>query len=71
MPKWIVPALTSLAYLDLNLIEVTEEGLRILGEMSALLYLSIAFKTVQKERLTIKHFAFSCLKEFYIIFAYH
>uniref|UniRef100_A0A453Q1K1 Disease resistance protein RPM1 n=4 Tax=Aegilops tauschii subsp. strangulata TaxID=200361 RepID=A0A453Q1K1_AEGTS len=62
MPKWIVPALTGLAYLDLNLIEVTEEGLRILGEMPALLYLSIAFKTVQKERLTIKDFAFSCLK---------
>ncbi|KAM3223703.1 hypothetical protein ACQJBY_057206 [Aegilops geniculata] len=71
MPKWIVPALTSLAYLDLNLIEVTEEGLRILGEMPALLYLSIAVKTVQKERLTMKEFAFSCLKEFYIIFAYH
>ncbi|VAI62966.1 unnamed protein product [Triticum turgidum subsp. durum] len=65
-PKWIVPALTSLAYLDINFIEATEEDLRILGETPALLGLSISFKTVQKERLTVQGFAFPCLKEFYL-----
>ncbi|VAI62967.1 unnamed protein product [Triticum turgidum subsp. durum] len=64
MPKWIVPALTSLAYLNINLIEATEEHLRILGEMPALLRLSLAFSTVQKERLTVQGVAFPCLKEF-------
>ncbi|XP_048536856.1 disease resistance protein Pik-2-like [Triticum urartu] len=66
MPKWIVPALTSLAYLDLNLIEVTQEDLRILGEMPALLCLKLSFKTIQKERLTVQGVAFPCLKEFYL-----
>ena len=64
MPKWIVPALTSLAYLNINLIEATQEDLRILGEMPALLCLKLAVKTIQKERLTVQGVAFPCLKEF-------
>ncbi|KAF7086894.1 hypothetical protein CFC21_090149 [Triticum aestivum] len=67
MPKWIVRALTSLAHLDINLVEATDEDLRILGEMPSLLCLSITFKTVQKERLTIQGVAFQCLREFFII----
>ena len=67
MPKWIVPALTSLAYLNINLIEATEEDLRILGEMPALLCLKLAVKTIQKERLTVQGVAFQCLREFFII----
>ena len=67
MPKWIVPALSSLAYLDLNLVEVTKEELWLLGEMPALLRLSITFRTVQKERLTVQGAAFLCLKEFNLI----
>ncbi|XBH65658.1 hypothetical protein VPH35_119221 [Triticum aestivum] len=67
MPKWIVPALTSLAYLNINLIEATQEDLRMLGEMPALLSLSITFNAVQKERLTLQGVAFPCLKEFYLI----
>ncbi|VAI62976.1 unnamed protein product [Triticum turgidum subsp. durum] len=54
MPKWIVPALSSLAYLDLNLVEVTKEELWLLGEMPALLRLSITFRSVQKEGLPYK-----------------
>nr|UBY07469.1 NBS-LRR disease resistance protein [Dasypyrum villosum] len=67
MPKWIVPALTSLAYLNINLTEATEEDLRILGDMPALLHLGITFRTVQKERLTVQGVAFPCLKEFNLI----
>uniref|UniRef100_A0A453Q1J1 Disease resistance R13L4/SHOC-2-like LRR domain-containing protein n=1 Tax=Aegilops tauschii subsp. strangulata TaxID=200361 RepID=A0A453Q1J1_AEGTS len=71
LPKWIVPALASLTYLDINLIEATEEDLRILGEMSALLCLSLAFSTVQKERLALQGVGFPCLKEFCLIRATH
>ena len=71
MPKWIVPALDSLAYLDINLIEVTEEGLRILGEIPALLCLNLSISSVQKERLAIQGIGFPCLKEFCIIRATH
>ncbi|VAI62982.1 unnamed protein product [Triticum turgidum subsp. durum] len=67
MPKWIVPALSSLAYLNINLNEVTEEDLWILGEMPALLCLNLTVNTVQKERLTIQGVGFPCLKEFYFI----
>ncbi|KAF7092042.1 hypothetical protein CFC21_094563 [Triticum aestivum] len=71
LPKWIVLALASLTYLDINLIEATEEDLRILGEMSALLCLSLAFSTVQKERLALQGVGFPCLKEFCLIRATH
>nr|UBY07067.1 NBS-LRR disease resistance protein [Dasypyrum villosum] len=69
MPEWIVPALTSLAYLNINLIEATEKDLQILGEMPALLRLSITTKTVQKERLTVQGVVFLCLKEFCLTLA--
>nr|UBY07001.1 NBS-LRR disease resistance protein [Dasypyrum villosum] len=67
MPKWIVPALTSLSYLNINLIDATEDDLRMLGEMPALLSLSITFNTFQKERFTVHGIAFPCLKELYLI----
>ncbi|VAI62974.1 unnamed protein product [Triticum turgidum subsp. durum] len=71
MPKWIVPALTSIAYLNINLNEATEEDLRILGEMPALLCLNLTFITIQKERVTVQGIGFPCLKEFYLIRACH
>ncbi|PUZ53274.1 hypothetical protein GQ55_5G039900 [Panicum hallii var. hallii] len=64
MPKWIAPKLTRLAYLNINLEEITEEDLRILGEMRALLSLSLAFKVAQNERIVVRGHAFPCLKEF-------
>nr|UBY06975.1 NBS-LRR disease resistance protein [Dasypyrum villosum] len=67
MPKWIVPALSSLANLNINLIEATQEDLRILGELPALLYLNITFNTVQKERLSVHDVGFPCLQEFDLI----
>ncbi|KAI4983052.1 hypothetical protein ZWY2020_023544 [Hordeum vulgare] len=70
MPKWIVPALASLECLDINLIEVTEEILRILGELPVLLCLSIAFSALQKERLPLQGIGFPCLKEFCLIPAF-
>ncbi|KAI4983054.1 hypothetical protein ZWY2020_023546 [Hordeum vulgare] len=63
MPKWIVPTLSSLAYLNINLIEATQEDLRMLGEMPALLCLNLSFRNVQKERLAVKGVGFPCLKE--------
>ncbi|WVZ92616.1 hypothetical protein U9M48_038665 [Paspalum notatum var. saurae] len=66
VPKWIAPALHSLAYLNINLEKATEEDLRILGEMPALISLEITFRTVQIERLTIRSNGFPCLKELYI-----
>ncbi|KAM3245150.1 hypothetical protein ACQJBY_056466 [Aegilops geniculata] len=70
IPKCIVPALTCLAYLDINLVEVTEKDLRILGEMPGLLCLSISFSTVQKERLALQGVGFLCLKELYLTVDY-
>jgi len=66
MPKWIAPALASLAYLNINLVKATEENLRILGEMPALISLLLTFRTNQEERLTIRGHGFPCLKELYI-----
>ncbi|OEL36795.1 Disease resistance protein RPM1 [Dichanthelium oligosanthes] len=67
MPKWIEAELTSLAYLDINLIEIMEEDLRILGEMRPLLSLVLTFKGAQKGRIIIRGHAFSCLKEFCLV----
>ncbi|KAE8772398.1 Disease resistance protein RPM1 [Hordeum vulgare] len=67
MPKWILPALTNLAYLHIIFFEATEEHLEILGELPALLRLGISFRTIQKERLTVNGAGFPCLKELYII----
>ena len=66
IPKWITPALASVAYLNINLVKATEEDLGILGEMSALISLLLTFKTDQEERLTIRGHGFPCLKELYI-----
>ncbi|RLN05086.1 Disease resistance protein RPM1 [Panicum miliaceum] len=66
MPKWITPKLTRLAHLDINLVEITEEVLRILGEMRALLSLLLSFKGAQNERIIVRGHSFPCLKEFYL-----
>ncbi|XP_037447674.1 disease resistance protein RGA5-like [Triticum dicoccoides] len=63
-PKWITPALTSLAYLQINLIVITEEVLGILGQLPALLSLKLYTDTVQKDRLVLQGRGFRCLKEF-------
>nr|UBY07573.1 NBS-LRR disease resistance protein [Dasypyrum villosum] len=57
LPKWITPALTSLAYLHISLSVITEEVLGILGELPALLSLTLY-------RLVLQGREFRCLKEF-------
>ncbi|XP_037481796.1 disease resistance protein RGA5-like [Triticum dicoccoides] len=64
LPKWITPALTSLAYLNINLGVITEEALGILGELPALLSLKLYTNTVHKDRLVLQGRGFRCLKEF-------
>lgn len=64
LPKWIVPALTNLAFLEINLTEVTQDDLHILGELPALLSLEVFFNTVQKGRLLVQGRGFPCLKDF-------
>jgi hypothetical protein len=66
MPKWIAPKLTRLACLDINLEEITEEDLRILGEMRALLSLALQCNGAQNERIVVRGHAFPCLKEFHL-----
>jgi disease resistance protein RPM1 len=64
VPRWIAPTLTSLAYLDINLTELTEEGLVTLGELPALLCLELWLKTGQQNRLiTVQGTGFPNLKE--------
>lgn len=64
-PKWITPALTSLAYLDINLIEVTDDDLRRLGKLHALLSLELWLKSDPRERLKVQ--GFPSLKEFILV----
>ncbi|KAF6987429.1 hypothetical protein CFC21_005079 [Triticum aestivum] len=64
LPKWITPALTSLAYLDINLSVITEEVLGILGQLPALLSLTLSTNTVHKDRLVLQGRGFRCLKVF-------
>ena len=66
MPKWITPKLTGLAYLNINLVVITEEDLHIHGEMRALLSLVLSFYGAQNERIIVRGHAFPCLKEFYV-----
>jgi len=66
MPKWITPKLTGLAYLNINLVEITEEDLHIHGEMRALLSLVLSFYGAQNERIIVRGHAFPCLKEFHL-----
>ncbi|KAF0929339.1 hypothetical protein E2562_019920, partial [Oryza meyeriana var. granulata] len=35
LPKWVKPALTNIAYLDINLRDIKEEDLKTLGELPA------------------------------------
>ncbi|CAO2181900.1 unnamed protein product [Urochloa humidicola] len=63
MPRWIAPVLTSLAYLNIGIAEITEENLLILGEMRALLSLYLWFSGAQNERLIFRGHIFPCLKE--------
>ncbi|XP_073354579.1 disease resistance protein Pik-2-like [Aegilops tauschii subsp. strangulata] len=63
VPEWIAPALTSLSFLDISLAELTEEGMHTLGELQALLYLKLSWKTNPEERLTVQGTGFPCLKE--------
>ncbi|OEL24904.1 Disease resistance protein RPM1 [Dichanthelium oligosanthes] len=64
IPKWIAPALTNLAYLNINLVEVGEEDLHILGGLHALISLELWFGRTVKPRLTVGQSIFQCLKEF-------
>ena len=56
LPKWIAPALTSLSFLEINLAELTEEGLVTLGELPALLLLDLWFKKRPDDRVTVRGF---------------
>ncbi|KQK07707.1 hypothetical protein BRADI_2g37166v3 [Brachypodium distachyon] len=59
-----IRAHTGLTYLNINLSEVTEEDLRILGELPALLSLILCTNKVQKDRIPVRSRGFQCLKEF-------
>ncbi|CAL4916670.1 unnamed protein product [Urochloa decumbens] len=65
LPKWLAPELTSLAYLDINLKELKQEELDLLGELRALLCLRLWFKnTCTNQMLTVRRLrGFHCLKE--------
>lgn len=64
VPKWIAPALTSLACLEINLTELTQEGLCTLRELPALLDLELSLETGSKSRLTVQGIGFPSLKRF-------
>ncbi|XP_073359980.1 disease resistance protein Pik-2-like [Aegilops tauschii subsp. strangulata] len=70
-PKWLAPTVTSLTHLNINLSEITEEDINILGRMPALISLELWFKTVRKERLIVQGNGFRSLKEFYFIHSYY
>ncbi|XP_044954660.1 disease resistance protein RGA5-like [Hordeum vulgare subsp. vulgare] len=63
LPKWITPALNSLAYIDINLSVITKEVIGMLGELPALLSLNLYTNTVHKDRLVLQARGFQCLKE--------
>ncbi|KAF8700329.1 hypothetical protein HU200_034261 [Digitaria exilis] len=71
MPKWIAPKQTTLAYLDIGLAEVTEENLRILGEMRALLSLELWFLGGHDGMLIFRGHGFPCLKELHLVQYHH
>lgn len=64
VPEWIAPALTSLSFLDINLAELTEEGLVTLGELPALLHLVLWFRKIPDDRVIVR--GFPSLKQFTI-----
>ncbi|KAF7069382.1 hypothetical protein CFC21_075022 [Triticum aestivum] len=64
VPEWIAPALTSLSFLDINLAELTEEGLVTLGELPTLLHLVLWFRKIPDDRVIVR--GFPSLKQFTI-----
>ncbi|KAF7076427.1 hypothetical protein CFC21_081079 [Triticum aestivum] len=64
VPEWIAPALSSLSFLDINLAELTEEGMHTLGELPALLCLKLWFKKRSDDRVIVR--GFPILKQFTI-----
>jgi disease resistance protein RPM1 len=63
IPKWIAPALTSLASLDINVTELSEDGLHTLGELPALLRLILTIGHVGY-RITVQSVGFPSLMHF-------
>uniref|UniRef100_A0A0E0M587 Uncharacterized protein n=1 Tax=Oryza punctata TaxID=4537 RepID=A0A0E0M587_ORYPU len=67
LPKWIKPALTNIAYLDINLADIKEEDFKTLGQLPALLCLHIWMEPYPKEQLTVQSTGFPYLKEFVLV----
>ncbi|KAM0928669.1 hypothetical protein ACQ4PT_002622 [Festuca glaucescens] len=65
IPMWISPALTSLASLNINLTELTEDGLYTLGELPALLHLYLTLETGEY-KIAVQGIGFPNLKHFKI-----
>jgi disease resistance protein RPM1 len=63
IPKWIAPALTSLACLDINVTELSQDGLHTLGELPALLRLILTIGPVGY-RITVQGVGFPSLMHF-------
>jgi disease resistance protein RPM1 len=63
IPKWIAPALTSLASLVINVTELSEDGLHTLGELPALLRLILKIGPVGY-RITVQGVGFPSLMHF-------
>jgi disease resistance protein RPM1 len=63
IPKWIGPALTCLASLNINVTELSEDGLHTLGELPALLYLNLTIGPVGY-RITVQGVGFPSLMHF-------
>jgi disease resistance protein RPM1 len=63
IPKWIAPALASLASLDINVTELSEDGLHTLGELLALLHLMLTIGPVGY-RITVQGIGFPSLMHF-------
>ncbi|CAM0958389.1 unnamed protein product [Alopecurus aequalis] len=64
LPKWIAPALTSLAYLRISLTSVNMEDFCMLGELPALHSLKLYTHIARYGRFHVKGKGFLCLKEF-------
>jgi disease resistance protein RPM1 len=63
IPKWIAPALTSLASLHINLTELSEDGLHSLGELPALFLLHLTLGP-GRCRITVQGNCFPSLRYF-------
>jgi disease resistance protein RPM1 len=63
MPKWIAPALTSLASLDIKVTELSEDDLHTLGELPALFRLILTIGPVGY-RITVQGIGFPSLMHF-------